>query len=131
MERQTAVKAQKTPARVNRQQTQSAKPSHAAHPILQLQSSIGNQAVHRLIHSSYIQTKLHVSTPGDPFEQEADRVAATVMRTAESPAAPGGSQQVLVQRITPFIHRNVEHTQSKPSGGSDQPRIVQRRTPPL
>ena len=78
MERQTAVKAPKTPARVNHQQAQTARSSSATHRLLQLQSSIGNQAVQRLIHSSYIQTKLQVSTPGDPFEQEADRVADTV-----------------------------------------------------
>ncbi|HKG58476.1 MAG TPA: DUF4157 domain-containing protein [Pyrinomonadaceae bacterium] len=48
-----------------------------------LQRSIGNQAVRRLIHSPYIQAKLQISTPEDPQEQEADRVADTVMRRKE------------------------------------------------
>ena len=43
-------------------------------PIRQLQQTIGNQAVQRLI-----QTKLEVSQPGDKYEQEADHVAAHVL----------------------------------------------------
>ena len=50
------------------------------HPILQLQQSIGNQAVQRLLRSRTIQAKLNISQPGDPFEQEADRVAEKIMR---------------------------------------------------
>src|SRR6267142_774198 len=130
MERQAATKAQKTPGRVNRQQTQSARSSSTAHPLLQLQSSIGNQAVQRVINSSYIQTKLQVSTPGDPYEQEADRVADTVMRQAEPPTASSPSQHVVVQNTRPLIGRSIEHNQSK-AAGSDQPAIVQRKVPPL
>src|SRR6476469_149708 len=129
MERQTAVKAQKTPARVNHQQSQSASSSSATHSLLQLQSSIGNHAVQRLVHSSYIQTKLQVSTPGDPFEQEADRVANTVMRAVVPATTNGASQHILVQQITPFIHRNFDHKGSETTSSTDQPRIVQRRTP--
>src|SRR6266478_8324836 len=55
--------------------------THArAHPILQLQQSIGNQAVQRLLRSRTVQARLNISQPGDPFEQEADRVAEKVMR---------------------------------------------------
>ncbi len=55
--------------------------THArAHPILQLQQSIGNQAVQRLLRSGTIQARLNISQPGDPFEQEADRVVEKVMR---------------------------------------------------
>ncbi len=55
-----------------------------------LQSTIGNQAVLRILgHSApVIQTKLVVNQPGDPFEQEADRVAERVMRMADSSLAP-------------------------------------------
>jgi hypothetical protein len=49
-----------------------------------LQQSIGNQALQRLIRSRYIQAKLKVNAPGDGFEQEADRVAERVMRMPES-----------------------------------------------
>src|SRR5215204_349831 len=101
MERQSATKVQKTPAHVNQLHAQSARSSTTAHPLLELQRSIGNQAVQRLINSPYIQTKLQVSTPGDPYEQEADRVADKVMRDAqeeEEPvqmkAAEGGGNQV-------------------------------------
>jgi hypothetical protein len=53
--------------------------------ILQLQRTLGNRAVGALLGGStaqrpVIQAKLTVSTPGDRFEQEADRVAEQVMR---------------------------------------------------
>src|SRR5207253_2021013 len=48
--------------------------------------AFGNQAVQRLLRSRMIQAKLKVSTPGDKYEQEADRVADAVMRL---PAAGG------------------------------------------
>ena len=47
--------------------------------ILALQSTIGNQAIYRLLKSGAIQTKLEVSRPNDKCEQEADRVAKQVM----------------------------------------------------
>src|SRR6185369_10247674 len=84
MERQTATKVQKSPARVNHASTQHATSSVTAHRLLDLQRFVGSQAVQRLILSPYIQTKLSVSIPGDPFEQEADRVADKVMRMPES-----------------------------------------------
>jgi hypothetical protein len=46
------------------------------HPILQLQRAIGNQGVQR-----FIQAKLTISQPGDPYEQEADRIADQVLAT--------------------------------------------------
>src|SRR5438552_13869543 len=53
--------------------------SRSAHPahlnLLHLQRALGNRAVGQLI-----QAKLTISHPGDPYEQEADRVADTVMR---------------------------------------------------
>ncbi len=60
--------------------------SSKMNPILQLQHTIGNQAVQRLLEANTgdvkggIQTKLAVSTPGDRFEREADAVADEVMR---------------------------------------------------
>ncbi len=94
------------------QQTTSAKPtiSSRAHfeqsrdpnPVLHLQRTIGNQAVHRLLQgnaeapshfghefsrisispprSGAIQTRLAINTEGDEYEQEAERVADQVMR---------------------------------------------------
>ena len=53
------------------------------------QRTVGNQTVLRMLSHSAptIQTKLTVSQPGDPYEQEADRVAAQVMRMPD-PASP-------------------------------------------
>lgn len=83
MERQGVAKAQKSPVVAGRSPAQSARSSVATHPLIELQRSIGNQALQRLINSPYIQAKLHVSTPNDPSEQEADRVADTVMRMSD------------------------------------------------
>ncbi len=55
--------------------------------ILFLQSTIGNQAVARLIKSGALQAKLRLGQPDDIYEQEADRVAEQVMRMPE-PSAP-------------------------------------------
>jgi hypothetical protein len=66
-----------------------------------------------------IQTKLTVGSPGDRYEQEADRMAAQVMRMS---VAPDNSPQVqrfgeednpvqrwsLAQSITPVVHRRVD-----------------------
>jgi hypothetical protein len=44
----------------------------SAHPIIQLQQTIGNQAVQRVLRSRTIQPKLAISRPADAYEQEAD-----------------------------------------------------------
>jgi hypothetical protein len=46
-----------------------------AHPMVQLQRTVGNQAVQRLI-----QTKLELGKPGDAYEHEADRIADEIVR---------------------------------------------------
>ena len=51
--------------------------------ILFLQRTIGNQAVQRLIKSGNLQTKLRVGQPGDRYEQQAERMADTVMNKPE------------------------------------------------
>src|ERR1051325_2589380 len=77
---------------------------HPEHPILNLQQSIGNQAVmrlmqpqtgdavgeHKAVHGpatpsspAILQTKLELNEPGDSYEQEADHMADQVMRTAD------------------------------------------------
>ena len=81
MERQTVTQNQKSPARLAHVQRNAAGAGPAR--LIGLQSAIGNQAMCRLIDSPFIQTKLEVSTPEDPQEQEADDVADTVMRTPE------------------------------------------------
>jgi hypothetical protein len=53
-------------------------------PVLNLQQTIGNQGVMRLLQSGAIQTRLRVSQPGDADEMEADRVADQVVSSAPS-----------------------------------------------
>src|SRR5262249_41037940 len=68
---------------------QPAKPSRSA-PAQRSASNpkMGNQAAQRLLRDGVIQAKLTVNRPGDKFEQEADRVAETVMRMPEPANAP-------------------------------------------
>jgi hypothetical protein len=66
------------------------------HPILrvgELQRSIGNQAMGRLL-----QRKLIINQPGDAYEQEADRVADAVMRAPPAGAPPAMSATVSAPR---------------------------------
>lgn len=62
-------------------------PSHAKH-IMRAESgfspAFGNQALQHLLQARAIQPKLKISQPGDAYEQEADRVADTVMRMPEA-----------------------------------------------
>jgi len=48
--------------------------------ILDLQQTLGNQEVQRMIKSGIIQPKLKISHSNDPYEREADRVADQIMR---------------------------------------------------
>lgn len=54
-----------------------------AQSVLQLQQTIGNQAVQRLLRAGKLQAKLAISQPDDAYEQEAERVAEQVMRMPE------------------------------------------------
>jgi len=85
MKRQLSARVERTNTRGDRVQGRSRQLAPRGSHVLGLQRSVGNQAVQRLIRSPFIQTKLEISTPGDRFEQEADRVADTVMRMS----APG------------------------------------------
>lgn len=42
-----------------------------------------NQALQRMLRAGAVQAKLTVNQPGDQYEQEADRMADTVMRMPE------------------------------------------------
>jgi hypothetical protein len=48
-----------------------------------IQQNAGNIAVQRMFQAGLIQAKLSISQPGDPYEEEADRVADHVMRMPE------------------------------------------------
>lgn len=58
----------------------------SSHPILQLQQSVGNQAVMRFLRSCMVHPKLRISQSGDKCEQEADRVAEQMMQAHGSQA---------------------------------------------
>lgn len=59
------------------------------HPLLQLQRTVGNRAVRRLI-----QSKLTVSHPGDLYQCEADRVAERA------------GQELLAHELTPVVQQD-------------------------
>jgi outer membrane protein OmpA-like peptidoglycan-associated protein len=64
---------------------------------------IGNQAAQRLLRDGVIQAKLTVNRPGDKFEQEADRVAETVMRMPELPTVQATG--ISGRHVTPSLQR--------------------------
>lgn len=126
--------------------------SPAAHPLITLQRSVGNQAVQRLMRASSIQAKLSVSQPGDKHEREADNAASTVMRSPASTAAlnisriDGGSAQRaaadksesssdVVQRVvqTPLRHHAQPDEAFLESGSPlrqhQQPGVIGSRSP--
>jgi hypothetical protein len=71
------------------------------HPVLQLQQSIGNRALQRLVGSRSValQPKLTVGAADDPYEREADRVAEKVVSMPAS--APTVTGQSFVQLHAP------------------------------
>ncbi len=89
------------------------------HPLFQLREKLGNRSFGQLI-----QAKLTVSQPNDPYEQEADRVVAEVMRMAEPiPSRPaeeeeeeqekGVQAKPLYPQITPLVQRQAEEDQEE------------------
>ena len=82
----------------------------SVHPILQLQHQLGNQAVNRLL-----QTKLQVGEPGDIYEQEADQVAASVMRTPTTTVQRqmDEDEEVQTKPITPLVQRQSEEEEEE------------------
>lgn len=92
-------------------------PEHTTGP-----QASGNQAVQRLFHAGAIQAKLAVSQPGDPYEQEADRVAQQVVSMLAPSSVVSG--QSSVQRQT---SKKDEMVQTKPLAFTITP-LVQRAT---
>jgi peptidoglycan hydrolase-like protein with peptidoglycan-binding domain len=58
---------------------------------------LGNQAMQQLLHSRIVQAKLQISEPGDQYEQEADRVAETVMKMTDESSIER-TQNLSIQR---------------------------------
>lgn len=81
MTRQVAVKAEQK--QTARQDTKAARPAHApARSAPALRQDLGNHTILRA-YGDVIQAKLTLGTPGDSYEQEADRVAAAVLQLPE------------------------------------------------
>jgi len=57
-------------------------------PFADAQRGVGNQGLQQLLRSFGAQAQLTVSEPGDPLEEEADRVADDVLRTDDSSGVP-------------------------------------------
>lgn len=100
-----------------------------AHPLLQLQRALGNQAFGR-----FIQAKLKINQPGDVYEQEADRVANEVMRMPEpvSPIASHGAPANIQRKCTecaggeslcPRCAEEEQRVQTKPLAESITPLV--------
>jgi hypothetical protein len=89
------------------------------HLILQLQRTIGNRAVGRVI-----QAKLAVSHPGDPYEQAADRVAEHVI-SMPAPKSTATAQRQLI----PDEEKDKQPLQTKPLAAS-MTSLAQRQAMP-
>ena len=89
--------------------------SSPANQVLQLQSTIGNQAVQRLIKSGTLQAKLRIRQPRDKYEQEADRgwrmrMPEPGVQRQEEPEEEEEMLQAkpFTEEITPLVQRQVE-----------------------
>lgn len=113
-------------------------------PLLQLQQTIGNQAVQRMIKSGVIQAKLRIGNPGDKYEREADQVAEQVMRMPKPKIQRQTEEEKkeeeliqpkpLFEQITPLIQRQVEEDEEEETVQSkflsaEHP-IIQRQVEP-
>lgn len=93
MEHKTVAKARKAPARDDPVRRGSARPRSTGHPIMDLQRSIGNQAVQRLIDFPYLRAKSNVRSSRDqyPVEEETEPVAENAI--GKCAACEGGRAQ--------------------------------------
>lgn len=77
----SSVQPSLAPSKRLHQTSRALMPESVTHPTLQLQQQIGNRAM-----GSLLQAKLTIGQPNDPYEQEADRTAAAIMRMPQPPA---------------------------------------------
>lgn len=88
---------------------------------MQMQRALGNHGVLRHFGLA-IQPKLTVSEPHDPYEQEADQVANTVMRMPEPQAQQQPEEEeeaVQAKRIDPVVQRQAGEEEGQ--AGKDAP----------
>ncbi|MGB7537784.1 MAG: DUF4157 domain-containing protein [Anaerolineales bacterium] len=85
-----------------------------------------------------VQTKLEISQPDDPYEQEADRVADQAMAMPEPKvqrACPSCEEDTLQKKpladqITPLVQRQEEPEEEEPVQAKPAPEAVQRQEEP-
>jgi hypothetical protein len=128
MGRRIVRRVQKGRSKQNRVQKKSNTPGATPNPLVDLQRSIGSQAVQRLINSPYIQTKLEASSTEDKEETEADQTAKHVMRSAESNATTGAPASHAEHATQSQEKSSVDASATPPGKGgssSSLPRDVQ------
>ncbi len=134
----------KNPALMARKEGLSKTGSSPHDRILQLQRTVGNREVQRLIRSGAIQAKLKIGAPNDKYEQEADLVADKVVNMPEpgktatnnqssinsSPGAIARQEEMeeeplqtkpIAEQITPLVQRQPEEEEPI------QPKSIQRQ----
>ena len=94
--------------------------STPADHILNLQKTIGNQAVQRLLNAGVIQAKLKIGQSNDIYEQEADRVAEEVMSMPEPTVRrepfeeeEQEIQSKSIESLPPIIQRQAEEEEDE------------------
>jgi hypothetical protein len=80
-------------------------------PLASLGRQLGNANVRR-----WVQAKLTVSDPRDPYEEEADRVADQIMRMPDTQAVSRSPLQIqrMCDRCEEEVHRSEDSTSSVP-----------------
>ncbi|MCD4703236.1 MAG: DUF4157 domain-containing protein [Methanosarcinaceae archaeon] len=82
--------------------------------ILQLQRTVGNQAVGKLLKSGQVvQAKLTVQPIGDKYEQEADRVAKQVVERIPAPGQQGVQRQAVPEEEEELLQGKFEENIQK------------------
>src|SRR6266850_841193 len=103
--------------------TAQSSPWHALH------RTLGNQGMQRLLRAGVIQAKLSVGQPNDPYEQEADRVADSVMGTSgpqlqRACACGGECPKCRTQPDQGQVRLQTKHVQSSEPGETEAPSAV-------
>ena len=107
----------------------------AVDQILSLQSTIGNQAVQRLLKSGTLQAKLRIGKPDDKYEREADMIADKVMRMPEMTdcleckdnAEESLQTKPITTQITPLVRRQAEEEEEEAIQGKFEPSLLQKQ----
>lgn len=118
-----AVKAPEVKKEIQVSRVQKQPISSSVEQIFYLQRTIGNLAVKKLMKSEALQAKFRIGQTGDKYEQEADRVAETVMNMPDLE-----SQQMSIKSLGPETRSEMESSfRQNPGISSGAPRTVQRK----